>query len=162
CFLALLTRVAIFGARPATIILPLAVTAGLTLFARVHVAIGLYFGVCCIVLIHFWHEGWTDVTRATGALAVLFLFGASLLYINELRFGNVFRFIGSLERGAPLQYGFFFWGIWEENAPRAKTVMDYGTFHVGRILPNLLIYAIDIPATFLSDWIEYLHRWLTQ
>lgn len=162
CFLALFERVAHFGARPAEIMVPLAVAAGLTAHSRVHVAIGLYVGVCLLILAHFRREGPTEIGRTAGALIILFMFGASLLLVNELRFENAFQFVGSVERGPAVQHGAIFWGEADQNTPWVRAHIDHGSFNPRRILPNLMIYAIDLPGTFLSDWIEKFYRLLTQ
>jgi hypothetical protein len=162
CFLALFARVVLFGARPAEILIPLAILAGLTVHARPHVAIGLYAGVCLLILVHLRRQGMTAVGRVATALSILFVFGAAFLLLNELRFGSPFRFTGSAKSTAAVQYGFLYWGIESETSPRFLAYAAHGAFHPGRILPNLMLYAVDVPSSFLSSWIETQYRAMTR
>jgi hypothetical protein len=91
CFLGLLAQVVLFEKPIGSVLLPLAVFAGLSVYGRPHLAVGLYAGVCLLSLVLLWQKGWRGLPRAAGAMAILFFFGAALLAFNELRFGNMLQ-----------------------------------------------------------------------
>lgn len=133
------------GARPAAVVIPLAVLAGLSVFARPNVAVALYLGVGLLMLTHLARERLARLAPLVAATLVLGAFGAGLLAFNAARFGDPLQMFGANE-AAPVEYGFAYWGLESpQNAERLEAFVDHGTFNAGRVGPNLMLYAMDVP-----------------
>lgn len=156
CFLALLAQPVLFHKRIAPVLLPMAAFAGLCVYARPHLAVGLYAATCLLALLALWQDGRRALPHAAGAVAVLGLFGAALLAFNHLRFGNVMQ-MGS---GAGVTYGFRFWGLWDPGEPRFSGFAAHGRFSAERIVPNLMVYLVDLPGYPFGDAIQRIHGYL--
>lgn len=136
-----------------------AIPAALCLHARPTVAVALYAAVLVLI-------AWSaiEAARASGtragisgfaiefarkgypALGVLFIGGALLLFLNWVRFDDMF----AMTRG---EYGYMRYG--ESVSPRscAQLFTQEGTFELERAIPNLFYYLFGH---------EYLHRRLLQ
>lgn len=145
-YLGLLCQVVLFEKPVASVLLPMAAFAGLCVYARPHLALGLYAAVCLLALVVFWQQGWRGLPRAASAVGILFLFGAALLVFNELRFGNMLQ----MSSGGDVKYGFFYWGAEPVDSPR-KAGDGYGRFSAYRLVPNLMLYLFDVPGGRVSD-----------
>jgi len=141
----LYARVALFGADPARVLLGLALLAALALFARPHVAVALYLGVGLMALLALARSGLERAGPVLGAGLILGLAGVALLGFNAARFGDPLQMFGSNDQAA-VQYGFTYWGLeTPADTERMAAFIEHGTFNLGRVLPNLMVYAVDIP-----------------
>lgn len=137
-------------------LLPMAVLAGLTVHARPHVAAGLYASIGMIALWLVCKGGWLRWRAAITAMIVLGLFGAALLVMNQIRFGDFKQSHGSLTDG-PIEYSSTYWGIEDKNGTRARIYTVEGPFNFERFLPNAMIYLISPPSeTGMDDFVETL------
>lgn len=150
-FVALGTRVVLFGARPAEVLVPLAAIAAVTVHARPHVALGLYAGVCLFAGLHLLREGWV-LRPVVAALAILVAGGVLLIAVNELRFGDFLRTHSAMDGAGGRYYGPLYWGVWAPDAPWVVRALEHGKFNPGRILPHLAVYAVDFPV--IRDWTD--------
>jgi hypothetical protein len=139
----------------ASVLLPLSVFAGLSVYARPHLAVGLYAAVCLLGLVLLWQKGWRGLPRAAGAVAILGAFGVALLAFNELRFGSMVQMSGG-EGG----YGFHFWGAWDPSEPRFSGFANHGRFSADRIVPNLMVYLLDLPGGPIGEAMQRAHLYL--
>ncbi|WP_139315287.1 hypothetical protein [Mongoliimonas terrestris] len=148
-FFALMVWAAHLGAAPAAILLPAALLAALSLFARPHVAVGLYAGVAILALVDLRTHGRIAVGRAVGAGLVLAAAGGALLLFNQARFSDPFLMHGSFEPG-PLQYGTVFWSFEDAASSRARVFTEQGRFHPLRIPANLFMHLIMSPSAVVE------------
>lgn len=154
-WMAFAARVVVFGERPGKWLLPMAVVAGVTVHAREHVAVGLYAGTVLFALWDLKIGGWRHLPKVGFAMVVLFAFGAALLTVNYMRFGDPLRSAG-------LEWGFSYWNLYtDEHARIAYNDNSAGSFHPARIPGNALLYFLDLP----TEWNIYdlgpLNRRLT-
>jgi hypothetical protein len=141
----LYARVVFHGTEPWRVALPLAVLAGLALLGRPQMAVGLYLGLGLLGLTHLRRHGLARPGIMAGTVAILMAFGLGLLAFNAARFGNPLQMFGSNDAGA-VQYGFTYWGLESETeTARMDAFIQHGTFNFGRLLPNLMLYGIDLP-----------------
>ncbi len=141
----LYARVIFHGTPPWRVALPLAALAGLALFGRPQMAVGLCLGLGVLGIAHLRREGFAKPGVIAGAFAILLAAGLGLLAFNAARFGNPLQMFGSNDAGA-VQYGFTYWGLESESeTARMDAFIQHGTFNIRRILPNLLLYAADLP-----------------
>lgn len=143
-FFALMVRAAHLGAPAGAILLPAALVAGLAVFARPHVAVGLYAGVVVLALVDLRMNGWAAAGRAVGVALVLAGAGVALLAVNQVRFADPFLMHGSFEPG-PLQYGTVFWGFEDTASARARGFTEEGRFNPLRIPANLFLHLAITP-----------------
>jgi hypothetical protein len=156
CFLALLAQAALFDKPLTSVLVPMAVFAGLSVYARPHLAVGLYAAVCLLGLLVLWQKGWRGLPSAAGALAILGLFGGALLAINHVRFGNAMQ----LSSGGTMTYGFHFWEAWDRSEPRFSGFANHGRFSADRIVPNLMVYLFDLFGGSVGSAVERAHNYL--
>jgi hypothetical protein len=156
CFLGLLAQPVLFGKAIESVLLPMAAFAGLCVYARPPLAIGLYATVCLLGVLLLWQRGWRGFPHAASAVAILGFFGAGLLAFNHLRFGNMLQ-LGS---GTAVQYGFYFWGAWDLSEPRFSGFAAHGRFSADRIVPNLMVYLLDFPGGPIGNAFGRAHRYL--
>jgi hypothetical protein len=146
------------------VIVPLAFLAGILLQSRPHMGIGLYVGVCIIGGLTLWsgrRKPWIPVGLA-GLILTAFL--ATTMQLNAIRFGSVTQAHGQFDQESidgAVQYGSVFWGKEEPDSTRAQAFTEHGTFHPWRILPNLMVYVLDLPSRDLSQ-LRNLHFILTK
>ncbi len=159
CFLGILARVVLFQKDLASALTPLAVFAGLCLFARPHLAVGLYMGVGLLTLVMVWRKGWQEIGRAAGTMGILLLFGIVLLLFNELRFGNMLQMHGAA--GTAVEQGFNYWGIEAGGAPHKSGFVALKSFDGRRILPNLVLYLFDVPVGPVAEALQGVARYMT-
>ncbi len=134
------------GARPASAFVLLALLAGLCVFARPNVAAALYLGLGLAMLAHLLRTRLQALGPVIAATVVLGIAGAGFLGFNAARFGDPLQMFGSNEDGAALEYGFSYWGFESpQNDRRLAAFVEHGTFNAGRIGPNLMLYAVDLP-----------------
>lgn len=156
CFLALLAQPVLFHKPIGPVLAPMAVFAGLCVYARPHLAIGLYGATGLMGLLALWQDGRRALPYAAGAVAILGLFGAALLGFNYLRFGNMMQ----MQSGGGVSYGFRYWGLWDFNEPRFSGFLNHGRFSAERIVPNLMVYLVDLPGFPFGDAIQRVHSYL--
>lgn len=146
----LYTGVVFLGAELRRALLPLALLAGLAVLARPHVAVGLYAGVAALMALHLWR---VRRPAAIGPLlvpgAVLLGFGLTFLAVNALRFGDPLTMFGANEAAA-VEYGFTYWGVHSADTARIAAFLEHGTFNLGRVLPNAMLYLVDLPWGYLT------------
>jgi hypothetical protein len=157
CFLGLLAQVVLFNKDIGSVLLPLAVFAGLSVYGRPHLAIGLYAVVCLLSVVLLRQNGWRALGRTACAMAILLLFGGGLLVFNELRFGNLLQ-LGS---GGGVQHAVPYWGTESVNSERFLAFREHGRFNAYRIVPNLMLYLFDLGVGHLGDTIERVYRYMT-
>ena len=155
CFLGLLAQVVLFEKPIGSVLLPLAVFAGLCVYARPHLAIGLYAATCLLALVLLWQKRLHGLPRAAGAVVILLVFGVALLVFNELRFGNLLQ----MSSGGEIKYGFHYWGAEPVDSPR--TIGGGARFSASRIVPTLMLYLFDLPVGRLSDGLLQAFRYMT-
>ena len=160
----LMVRCALFNMPLSRAIIPLAILAGVLLQSRPHMAVGLYAGVCIMGVLALWRGSWKSWVPVIAAALVLVAFAATSLQLNTMRFGSMTEAHGQFDleesRGG-VQYGSVFWGREEAGSARARAFTEHGTFHPWRILPNLMIHALDLPRS-LGAAIRSLHFELTE
>ena len=160
----LMVRCALFSMPLSRAIIPLAILAGILLQSRPHMAVGLYAGVCIMGLLALWRGTRRSWATAIAAALVLVAFAAITLQLNAMRFGSMTEAHGQFAQEAGtdgVQYGTVFWGAEEADSARARTFTEHGTFHPWRILPNLMIYALDLPRSAGAPF-RSLHAELTE
>jgi hypothetical protein len=139
-------------------LLPLAILAGLTVHARPHLAAGMYVSVGLIALWLGCKGGWARWRAAGTAMIALGLFGAALLAMNQLRFGDFKQTHGSLTDG-PVEYSSIYWGLEDKNGRRAQIYTQEGPFNLERFIPNAMIYVFAPPNGLGMDpIINAMHR----
>ena len=93
-------------------------------------------------------------------MIVLGLFGAALLAMNQMRFGDYKTSHGSMT-DAYVEYSSIYWGIESKDGPRARTFTDEGRFNVRRVVPNAMMYFLAPPSSLgmdsIVDAIRLLH-----
>lgn len=141
------------------ILVPLAVFAGVAVFTRPHVAIGLYVAVLLLLMMVMRENGRRALPHVLTTLFVLLLFGGSQFILNELRFGNIFRMHGSMNRDS-IEYGIIYFGYEDVNSPRNLAFAEHGKFNIARIFPNSLIYLLDARFTALTELTDNYNLWL--
>ncbi|PZX14457.1 hypothetical protein LX81_02831 [Palleronia aestuarii] len=143
-FVFLWTRNAVLG-RPWGWTLPgLAICAAIALHARPNVAVGLYAGVVIALGLALLRDRQQAIRPALLAIAILGVSGLGFLGLNAVRFGSAVEVHGSYDAES-LSYGPVFWGHEMSDSPRASAFEDYGRFNLGRILPNAMLYGLDLP-----------------
>lgn len=150
---ALYSAVLAHGIAPLRAAIPLALLAGLALFARPHVSVGLYAGVLALLLEHVRRSGrLTPSPRALAALAILGIFGAAQLGLNQIRFGDPFTMHGAPGEGG-VQYGYNYWGKKPNSARQGDGAENAfavsGAFSLARVPAHSIVYFVDIPWTML-------------
>ena len=139
----------------------LAVLAALALFARPHVAVGLYVATCLAVVWTVWRERARSLLPAALAMALLGVGGLSYLGLNEARFGDAGVGHGSLARDT-LQHGVIYWGREEPTSPRARGFNEQGRFNLRRVPTNAAFHLLAPPlmagTLALRDRAETAHR----
>lgn len=166
----LYAAVILHGARPAAVVIPLALLAGLSVFARPNVAVALYAGVGLLMLSHVVRERFTRLGPLIAATLLLGAFGSGLLAFNAARYGDPLQIHG--DHGAStIEYGFTYWGLESaETSERVAAFVEHGTFNAARVGPNLMLYTIDVPWYILvgANWsdrdfgpIDALYREMT-
>ncbi len=136
----------------------MAVMAGLTVHARPHLAVGMYVTIGLIALWLVFKGGWPRWRAAGTAMIILGLFGAALLAMNQIRFGDFKQTHGSLTHGA-VEYSSIYWGIEDPNGRRARTYTQEGPFNVERFVPNAMLYFFAPPNSLGMDRIvDAMHR----
>lgn len=143
-FIALFAWGAISNGPWPKIIVGMAILAGITVFARPNIAIGLYVGVTILAAYLVYNYRHKSLPYVSSAMLILVAFGACILMVNLIRFGDVFRMHGTLGSDN-LEMGFTFFGIQEETSPRNIAFATHGRFNLKRILPNLMLYIFDLP-----------------
>ena len=144
-FVLLVAMVAFGSLKVERALIGMAVLAGLTVHARPHIAAGMYASIGLIALWLLFKGGWPR-WRAVGiAMAVMGLFGAGLLAMNQIRFGDFKQSHGSLTDG-PVEYSSVYWGLEDKNGTRARTYTVEGPFNVERFIPNAMIYFFAPPS----------------
>lgn len=153
-------RVVLHDVPPARVAVPLALLAALAVFARPHVAVGLYAGLGLLGLVHLRRDGTDRIGIWVTTVLILGLAGLGFLSFNAARFGDPLRMFGDNQAGV-IEYGFIFWGLQDGTTPRIAAFVEHGTFNLKRILPNLMIYAIDVPRSVVSLWVQNAYRAMT-
>ncbi|EPR42106.1 hypothetical protein dsx2_2893 [Desulfovibrio sp. X2] len=142
--------------RPASPVL-LAVIAGVVLHCRPTLAIGLYVCVGAFCLLNALDTYAAERGQGRGAAAsaarallsprgvllpmlVLFAFGCVVLFMNWVRWGNMFT-------SAPMErYGYYLGG--ETSTGRMQNFLQQGRFNIRRILPSIFFNLFGIDPTF--------------
>jgi len=159
-YLYAMARVVVFGGGVAPVIVPLAILSGVAVHARPHLAIGLYTGCLLLMGHHMVSRRGEHLRRMALALGILAAFGGALLAVNQARFGSPTRMHGTFE-ASELQYGFTYWGVEDPEGPRAIAYREHGRFNPRRVLPNALVYAVDVPEV-VDGRIDAAYRALTR
>lgn len=124
-------------------LLALSVVAGLAVHGRPHIAIGLYGATVLAAGLVLWRLRGRALIPASAAMLILLVLGLAFLQMNELRFGSIAQYSGTVsDEGAV--YGFRYWGWEPPNTPRFLSNETHGQFNAGRILPNLLLYGFSM------------------
>ncbi|TFL18089.1 hypothetical protein [Jannaschia formosa] len=143
-----------------------AILAGLAatvVHARPNLAIGLYAAVGLAVLWGVWRHRAGFLAPAALAGLLLGAGGLGFLALNEARFGSATQFDGSFTESGRI-YGAVFWGHEQADSERARAAEEHGRFNLRRVLPNLMLYAVDLPpqAGAASEALRETHRGLTE
>jgi hypothetical protein len=144
----LMVRCALFNMPLSRAIIPLAILAGVLMQSRPHMAVGLYSAVGIIGVLALWRSLRSSWAPVTAAALILVAFAAITLQLNAMRFGSMTQAHGQFDQGANtggVQYGTVFWSREEADSARARSFTEHGTFNPWRILPNLMIYVLDLP-----------------
>ncbi|MEL6266120.1 MAG: hypothetical protein AAFR52_10825 [Pseudomonadota bacterium] len=152
------------GARPPLWVVPLVGAVGAVLVhARPGAAPGIYLAALAFMALALlpgaahggWRGGWRVWGPVMGTLAVMGLSGLALLGVNTLRSGSPF-IVGGTPWFSELTYGMTWWGFWEPLPPEERVVGQPSRFGLHRLVPNILHYAVDLPAPHgerLFGWI---------
>ena len=127
-------------------IILISICAGFAVFARPHVAVGLYFGTVLLLAYLLFRHRRAALKLCFVSLSILFLCGLTQLGINAARFGDAFRLHGALHKDE-IEMGFVFFGFQPYDTPRNLAFLEHGKFNLDRVLPNLFRYFLDAPAT---------------
>lgn len=155
----IMVRIQFFGWNSGWALVWLALLAGISVHARPNVAVGLYTGVLIQSAVFLFRSRRQAIPAVVGAVMVLGAFGLAYLGLNQIRFGDPFKIHGSFE-STELQYGLVFTGQEERDSGRALAFEEHGRFNARRILPNALIYFVDLPE-FVTTKIHDYFRVLT-
>jgi hypothetical protein len=157
CFLALLAQVVLFEKPIGSVLLPLALFAGLSVYGRPHLAVGLYAG----------SVSWPGSAVAEGLArppprggrdghSVLLRSRPSGFQRTALR-----QHASTWQRQRD-EHAIRFW---EHRKPsthlECSAFAEHGRFNAYRIVPNLMLYLFDMPAGALSDGLERAFRYMT-
>ncbi|EPX78817.1 hypothetical protein Salmuc_04400 [Salipiger mucosus DSM 16094] len=145
-------------------LITVAVLAALCVHARPHLAVALYCGVAALIVWALGQRGRAALLPAVLGVAILGAGGAGYLGLNKMRFGSATEVHGSFAAGGT-QYGMTFWGFEDEDSARASGFAEHGRFNPGRIVPNLVVYAVSPPqlhAPSASEAVLSLHRAYTE
>ncbi|WP_189641573.1 hypothetical protein [Paramylibacter ulvae] len=132
------------------LLLIIALCAGATVFARPHIAVGLYFGNVLLLGYLLLHHKSKVIIPVLCSFAILLVCGLALLGINMLRFGDPTRMHGALHQDT-LEMGFVFFGFQPYDTPRNLAFAEHGRFNISRILPNFMLYFWDLPNIHITN-----------
>lgn len=158
-FLVLFSGPAFYGKDWKPILVPLAILAGIAVLTRPHVAIGLYAGVALLLIHVLRKNGRQGIPSVIVTLLVLLAFGVLQLIINELRFGEMFKMHGSLQRDS-LERGFSYFGVEDSSSLRAQAFREQGRFNIARIIPNGMLYLFDALKFDFGPYVDPYGIWI--
>ncbi|MDP5032086.1 hypothetical protein [Paraglaciecola sp.] len=125
-------------------LIPFAILAGLCVHARMPSALALYAVTVILILLqsyrslknsaesrHFLHLVIHSISQYYRELIVLLLFGLSIFWLNYVRFGDMFKFMGT-------GYGFIFFEGWSER--QCSVIPSSSIYKFVRVLVNGYVY----------------------
>lgn len=148
CFITIITITAYEKGNWLNKIVPLSLIAGVTVFARPNVAVGLYAAVCLLMALCFTYHRRGAIKSILFGIGILGGCGSLFLAVNAIRFGNPLIVHGGLT--VPIDWGFDFFGL-ELLRSESEAFSEYGRFNLRRVIPNLLLYFGDIPNALIPD-----------
>lgn len=158
----LMMRCALFGMSFRRAMIPAAILAGVLLHSRPHMAVGLYAGVVVLIALSLWRDHRRPIITALCSLAILGIFGVSLLQLNAMRFGSATELHGTFDAEAEdaVLYGLVFFGTDYAETGRGVVFREHGRFHPWRFVPNLFVYTLDHPVA--AETIAEVHLNVTE
>ena len=159
----LMVRCLVFSMPLRRAIPPIALMATVALHSRPHLAVGLYVGLACLMLLSLVQERRRAVPSLVLGTAILVGGALIFLQLNTARFGSstdMHGEIGAQEDTQSVQYGPVFFGTDYAESGRGKAFRDHGRFHPWRVLPNMIVYSFDYPD--VGETLAAVHRQITE